>query len=333
MRTLITLDYELYFGPQSGTIERCLVEPTEALARVAARTGARFVFFVDAGFLYRLEQQAPTSAEVGRQFDRVRQQLHELVSAGHDVQLHIHPHWEDSHWDGQRWAMDTRRYRLHQFSAADIAAILRNYRVALADAAQYDRICAYRAGGWAMQPFEPLATVLAENGVRIDSSVMPGAYLDDPLLGYDFRASPHEASWRFSADPLRPDPAGAFFEVPISSIVAPQSVKISSAVSKRLGPSSHAPYGDGDTVHVSGLGKLRRLLDRSPSSVTIDGYKAVLLERAYREHARRKDSTFVVIGHPKAVTPFALDCLEDFLRKTKASTAVFPDMLRELAPA
>src|SRR5215470_18065767 len=98
MRTLITLDYEVFFGKNTGSVARTLIEPTQALLRVADRHGAKLVFFVDAGFLLRLRAEMGASAALREQHDTVCRQVEALAKAGHEIQLHIHPHWEDSHW-------------------------------------------------------------------------------------------------------------------------------------------------------------------------------------------------------------------------------------------
>jgi hypothetical protein len=328
MKSAITLDYELYFGENPGTVRRCLLEPTDALLRLARRTGIRLVFFVDAGFIVRMRQQATTSGDVATQFDAVRRQLEAIVADGHDIQLHIHPHWEDSHWDGKSWSMNTRRYRLHAFSDEDITGIVTAYRKELADASGYGDICAYRAGGWALQPFSRLAPALRANGVTVDSSVMPGQFLDHAEFGYDFRAAPETGAWRFKDDPVLAEPSGPFLEIPISSVVATPVTKLGSAISKRFGPTHHATYGDGHAVGATSitnaLGRIGRLFKHLPTPVTLDGYKAILLEKAYRQHAAKNSETFVVIGHPKALTPFALDCLEDFNRRCAPETCSYP---------
>src|SRR5688500_12830706 len=116
MRTLITLDYEIFFGAASGSVERSLLQPVEALTRVAARHGAKLVFFVDAGFLVRLRAEMPKSAQLRDDHARVCRQVEALAAAGHEVQLHIHSHWEDSRWEDGGWRMDVKRYALQSFA-------------------------------------------------------------------------------------------------------------------------------------------------------------------------------------------------------------------------
>ncbi len=330
MKTLITLDYELFFGGRPGTVKRCLIDPTDALRAQAKRLGCRMIFFVDAGMLVRMKSEANRHPSVASDFDEVRRQLERLVAEGHDIQLHIHPHWEDSHWSDGGWVMNTRRYRLHQFSDNEIRRIIKEYREVLAEAAGFNDICAYRAGGWALQPFEQIAAPLGDNGIVIDSSVMPGQHLEDEVLRFDFRAAPMKGAWRFSTDPNLACAKGNFLEVPISSTLAPALTKISSAISKRLGPAKHSIFGDGNSINSTSPGRsmsrFLRLFSAEPVAATLDGYKSVLLGGAYNEHVRRESSTFVVIGHPKTLTPFAVEQFSEFLKSCAPQTATFPQI-------
>ena len=328
LKTIITLDYELYFGENAGTVQRCLIDPTDALLMTAKRAGFKLVFFVDAGFIFRLQQQRHMTAEVDRQYSAVSRQLQHIVRDGHDIQLHVHPHWEDSHWHNGSWRMDTRRYRIHSFSKCDAHDIVTKYRHALSEASGYTEIVAYRAGGFAMQPFEHIAGALRDNKILIDSSVLPGLFHGAADYGYDFRDAPQQGTWRFSDDPTIEVPLGEFLEIPISSVVATPLTKLGSAVSKRFGPELHAIYGDGYAVGArslrNSLGRFRRLFEQGPTPVTLDGFKSILIEKAYQAHFAAKAETFVVIGHPKAITPFALDRLAAFFQTCKPASFTYP---------
>jgi len=54
MNIVLSTDYEVFFGHSTGTVEKTLLEPSQALCDVAARHGVPLVFFVDIGFLLRL---------------------------------------------------------------------------------------------------------------------------------------------------------------------------------------------------------------------------------------------------------------------------------------
>ena len=56
--------------------------------------------------------------------------------------------------------------------------------------------------------------------------------------------------------------------------------------------------------------------------VSVDGFKASLLERAYHQYSRRGKADFVVIGHPKALTRYSLQMLESFAQNHRSDRFV-----------
>eukprot|EP01036_Dinobryon_divergens_P042660 gene42660-56709_t len=156
MRTFLTLDYEVFFGRNTGTVARSIVEPTEALLSVADRHGVKLVFFVDVGFILRLRAEKHKSIALQSEHDTLCRQIESLSRTGHEVQLHIHSHWEDSFWDGDAWNIDLQRYALQAFEPSAIAEMVPRYVAALRDLAGPEHAFAYRAGGWLIQPFEPM---------------------------------------------------------------------------------------------------------------------------------------------------------------------------------
>ena len=56
MNIFITLDYELFFAQHSGSVEKSIIEPTEKLLEAVEKTTTKLCFFVDAGYLVRLEK-------------------------------------------------------------------------------------------------------------------------------------------------------------------------------------------------------------------------------------------------------------------------------------
>jgi hypothetical protein len=313
VRTLLTLDYEVFFGPRTGTVARCLIEPTEALRRVAERRGAKLVFFVDAGFLLRLRSEQRRSPYLRAEHAAVCRQVEALARAGHEIQLHVHPHWEDTRWSEDGWRTDVSRYALQSFAPGEIREIVARYAAALRELAGPRAAYAYRAGGWVIQPFAPLREALLAAGVTIDSTVFRGGRRSGPVQPFDFRAAPAKSRWRFDADPLREDPQGRFLEVPIASRRLWPSFYWRFAWAKKAGGARHRAFGDGRPLALERGELAAKLLAPSASVVSLDGYKASFLAEAAAEYRARGMEDFVVIGHPKALTPYALERLERFL--------------------
>lgn len=313
MNVFISLDYEIFFGSEPGSVEKNLIEPTEAIAAVARTRGARLSLFVDAGFLVRLEEHSVGSAEVSRQRSAIRRQLDSLLQEGHELQLHIHPHWEDSYWTDQGWVIDTTRYRLLDFDPVAMRSVMSRYHEALSHVADAREIIAFRAGGWVMQPFAAIGDALYELGIRIDSTVFPGGKADSATHWFDFTDAPDLSRWRFDSDPLVPNDHGRFLEVPIASYRPGPLFFWEMVLAKAAGGPKHEPWGDGRPVPLGRKDLLRKLFAASVTVVSIDGYKAKFLSTAYADyHAKGRDD-FVIIGHPKMFTRYSLSQLDDFL--------------------
>jgi hypothetical protein len=156
LNIILSLDYEVFFGRQTGTVERTLLEPSEALCQIARRHRLPLVFFVDAGFLLRLKEEGRRFPGRMRDYDRIMRQLESFVAERHEIQLHVHPHWEDSFWNGEGWNIDLRRYRLQDFENSAISEIVTRYANVLRTITGDRGVFAYRAGGWVIQPFSPI---------------------------------------------------------------------------------------------------------------------------------------------------------------------------------
>ncbi len=338
MNISLTLDYEIYFGAASGSAEHTLLAPTEALMKLAGRHGVPLVLFVDALWLRRLRELAGQHRALMAEHLRVCRQLEQAVKDGHELQLHLHPHWIDSHWTGERWQMDLRRYRLHAFADAEIAEMallgaeaLRAFGGAGRGSAQ---VSAFRAGGWCLQPFGRLRQPLLDAGIRIDSTVYDGGVQTGGTHDYDFRGAPAASRWRFDADPLVPVDDGPFLELPIASHTAGPALFWRMAMARTLRLPRHRALGQGEAVGPSRGDLMRKLFGRTHSVVSCDGLKAGLLEPAWREARARGQQDFVVIGHPKATTRWSIEQLARFLHRRAGERFVgLGSYLPLLAPA
>lgn len=315
---MLGLDYELFFGERSGTVERCLLEPTAAVAKIMEQAGHRLVLFVDVGCLLALKR----SQWRQQQYQTVRNQLASLYRTGHDVQLHIHPHWEDSSFGELHCNLDISRYRLHDFDADEIHDIVGRYKTELEDVIG-DSVTAYRAGGWCIQPFEKLAPALKAHNVRIDSTVFRKGVSSDLGREFDFMDAPDADTWRFSKDPGVEDAGGEFLEVSISSVTLSPVYFLRNELRKRLAPERHSAFGDGAYIQHGSQYVLDRLLKRSVNPASVDGGKAAALPQAYRHTMASKRSLLNAMGHPKALTAFGLTTLQRFLRDHELQCATF----------
>ncbi|OSM07118.1 hypothetical protein MAIT1_03970 [Magnetofaba australis IT-1] len=273
-------------------------------------------FFVDACFLVRLHQDRARFAEFQRQHDLVAAQLERLQAAGHDIQPHIHPHWDGAAYADGAWRFDYQRFALPNLPADERTRII-------AEACDHLRayvsapLLAHRGGGWSLQPFHSVRDALLAQGLWLDSTVFAHGYRDHPHQPYDFRAAPEQSLWRFDDDPLRPT-GGPFVELAITAAPVTPDFYWRLALTRKLGGAKHQKFGDGAPTAMGRGEALAKLFTITSLPVSADGFKARLLNRALRiqEKRARRDpgiDHFTVVSHPKALTPDSVARLDRFL--------------------
>jgi len=317
MNIYLTLDYEIYFGRVHGTVEECILKPTRELMRIAKAHQVRMTYFVDVGFIRKLDEFRKQFPQLEKDYQDIVAQVKALSEQGHDCQLHIHPHWEDSSYNGTSWDIDVSRYKLADFEEAQVYRIVKEYHQTLTEITNKP-VTTYRAGGWCLQPFSKVHRAFEELGVTIDSTVFRGGFNDNSPYFYDFRKTPEATRWHFNTDLCEENKEGSFLEVPITSQSYSPLFFWQLFGWGRLNPKNHKPMGNGFPVP-SGSGKKKLLTQTTHHPVSLDGYFVTGLSRAVRNVAQAgKGEDVVIIGHPKACTYFSLKRLEKFIKKHKA---------------
>jgi hypothetical protein len=315
MQIFLTYDYELFFGNPTGSVEKCIIEPTNFLLSIAERTGINMVFFIDVGYLKKLIEFKEEFPIVQEEYNQVIAQIEEMVATGHDCQLHIHPHWEDCTHDGTNWQMRTDRYKLDDFNDADIEQIVISYKEILENITK-KKVTSYRAGGWCLQPFDRIQGVFEKIGIKLDSTVFPGGKFTAGNYYYDFTNAPSKSKWKFSNDLIEEDVNGPFWEYPISNNFYSPPFFWKLFGLGRLKPKQHKPIGDGYPMPSPGLRK--KMLSKGMNlSASSDGYFVTKLHSILKNNEAKGFNEMVIIGHPKACTHFSLNRLEQFIQSNK----------------
>jgi hypothetical protein len=298
------------------------------LRNLAKKTDIKLVFFVDTGYLKKLIQFKDQYPKVKHEYDLVLDQIKSLVAEGHDCQLHIHPHWEDSTHNGTDWVMNTDRYKLVDFSDEEIEKIVLDYQQILKAITQKP-VNIYRAGGWCLQPFSRIQKSFEKANLKLDSSVFVGGKFTSGNYYYDFTNTPQKSIWKFSNDLCVEDPNGAFLEYPISSYKYSSIFFWKLFLNGRLDPKNHKPIGDGFPMPAPGQRK-KMLTTGMLLSASCDGYFATKLDAVLKQNQMRGYNEMVVLGHPKALTHFALKKLEQFVvrQKNKHTFSTFTEVLQ-----
>lgn len=225
---IITIDYETWHPSSKKEIkvmrkcglkinwEKDIIEPTYKLLDSADLVGAKLTLMVEMGEYIWLKKNG--RADIVYQIEN---QLQNAILRGHDVQLHLHPHWlpetgadinEMDMWEGDinyatadSYPFDLA-YALQQCKS-ELEKIIRQVKP------DYKVLC-YRAGGYRIQPFERLYNALVSNKIYYDTSVYYKGKAKD--RGYNFSKCIHQIQPYFAG---RINPAvedvSAIMEIPI----------------------------------------------------------------------------------------------------------------------
>jgi hypothetical protein len=316
MNLLLTFDYELFFGKPTGTLEKCILEPTEILISIAEKQDVRYTFFIDIGYIIQLEKGAKTHHSLSENYKKIVNQIKNLQELGHDLQLHIHPHWDYASYDGKQWNIDIDgHYKLADFDDDTATKIIVRYKKALEDLLG-EKVEGFRAGGWCLQPFSRFSKAFKDNGIRKDSTVFYGAAMTSKHYYFDFRKAPNKGRYHFEDDICVEDKNGSFLELPIGGFQYHPIFFWRLYVLGRLLPNRHKMIGNGKFISQPGK-KYTSLKKKTWDHVSCEGYYAQKLNHITKYFSARGRTDLVIIGHPKSMTYYSLEKLDTFIAKNK----------------
>ena len=176
------------------------------------------------------------------------------------------------------------------------------------------RVRTFRAGGYCVEPFQRLGPALCDNGVAVDSSVVPGIRIQDAEKGVDFSRVADTTWWRFGGLPARPDPDGEFLEIPFTPGVLPLWHYWGRAFDRLRGHQPASVMGDGATKAIGRREIPRRLagLGRH-SELSMDASKVAMLNN----NGHRYRPVSHIMGHPKLFGQASLEALRTWIIRTE----------------
>ena len=317
MNVFLTFDYEIFFGKNTGSITKCMLDPTNRLIEISKKHGVNFTYFVDAGFLCQLKKNIEKYPNLKRDYSSISKQLKELIINGDDIQLHVHPHWEKATYDGYKWDFNVNGcYSLSDFSIDKVAEIITNYKIEL-ESITSKKISSYRAGGLAVQPFSKIKKALEQNNIFTDSSVQHYGHKQTESYGFDFRKAPLKGKYMFSDNVCKEDLNGKFTEMPIGGWKYPKLFYWKLYGLGFLFPSKHKFIGDGNYVSEKNERK-NKMMSTRYDNVCCDGYYSNMLNKILKEMKKKDRSDVVILGHPKSQTVFSLNKIDSFLSINKS---------------
>ncbi len=325
---VFTVDYEIY-GDGTGSLDELVYEPGERLKSVFQERNARFVSFVEVAEFEKIETWGTDPG-----IESVRRQIRDFHQDGFEIGLHLHPQWCNARHQNGQWVLDYSEYNLCILSRERIAKIVEQslgYLRYAVDESDFVPL-SFRAGNWLFQPTETAASVLGENGIRIDSSVFKGGLQHNHTLDYR-PALKNGLYWPFMRDVNEPDVTGAWIEVPIHTELVPFWRM---ATSKRL--SFGNGFGKSDQSLTQRVNRGRDLL-RFRYPLKLDFCRMTLnemvcmIQRVIRQDRDEPDlyRPIVAIGHTKDLTDLeAVDSFLAFLHSNNIGISTFRDIYSKI---
>lgn len=227
---ILTLDYEVY-GDGSGDVFETMINPTTNFLDFCKKLNIKSTIFFEIIEYLQMQKEWRKGNKMGyssNPIEAIKNQLIRAHQEGHDVQLHIHPHWINAEFKNGKWNLDSRYWKLTKVPEKGNA----DFPLGLRDLLKYGRDSLndilkpidpnyecniFRAGGYSITPSDKIVNDLKSLGFVADSSVIPGAEIDNEYYTYDFKGvSAQIPYWgvEHKVEDQRRD-ANDFFEFPV----------------------------------------------------------------------------------------------------------------------
>ncbi|MHC1706026.1 MAG: hypothetical protein AB9842_00755 [Bacteroidales bacterium] len=325
-RIILSFDHELPLGGVYKDYDHALFEPTRNILRAAEKENVKLCLFTDIlSFLFFKKHGVIEFTE-----PYIRQ-LQEAVSNGHEVQLHLHPHWIHSKYENGAF------YPSPLFSLADFAGEAYPGNIegiieqgiqeltAICQQVKPDYRCtAFRAGGFNLFPeTSRILNSLYKNGILIDSSIPKGLYYKSAYSLINYRDMPPQCNWFIPLEgPLNRTSNKGMFEIPIATKPAGLLTNLRHLYFKRK-HKNHA-YLSGKTIHSGNVGKLDklrfvfsvRMLGFDTYSMKVDDLMKILRYNLslYKDNP---DIILDTVSHPKNIGPYGVALMTGFVQAAR----------------
>lgn len=344
---LFSADYELFLGKNFLSEKEVLIDPTENLLSGCQEDGIPVTLFADVASVWQY-RSLEIKSDYPRLFD---EQLLKAINSIHDVQLHMHPHWLTSGYNGNEWIMDTSKFKLcdvgfkdnknsQKYYAEDLISNGKSYLENLLQQEKPNYRClAFRAGGYGIQPEDQkLFKALLAEGFLIDSSVTPGLIYKSNVNQIDFSGLPKKMNCRFGpVHGLAKEDEHGIFEIPVAGF----KESFSETMMRRLNNLSseinynkrrflrhyygeHKPRGRGIQNDNLLIRLARRIFNPSHFELELSGFPVDVDRMIYGTrkfidlHRYESDKLFFsVLCHPKELFPSNLLAIREYWARIK----------------
>lgn len=181
-------DWELS-GNGSGDIRRLQFEPMRRLVSIYNRFGMRGSFNAEVMQQITFRKYQDQHKELKVLADEWDDTVRETFRQGHDIQLHVHPQWQNAGYHDGRWKL-TADWSILNYSRDEAFHLLRSSKEylenLLRDIEPNYRCVSFRAGAWCIAPSPHMLDLLVELGIAFDMSIVAGVKYDTRNIKLDY---------------------------------------------------------------------------------------------------------------------------------------------------
>jgi hypothetical protein len=181
-------DWELS-GNGSGDVRQLQFEPLRRLVSIYNRLGIHGSFNAEVmqQLTFRQHQNAHSELKTwAHEWDAI---VRETLRQGHDIQLHIHPQWQDAEYIDGRWNLTSDWSILNYSREAALQMLVRgkDYLEDLLKPVRASYRCvSFRSGAWCIAPSPHMLDLLANLGIVFDMSIVAGVRFDTRNIKLDY---------------------------------------------------------------------------------------------------------------------------------------------------
>ncbi|HNW88661.1 MAG TPA: hypothetical protein PKN48_03305 [Bacteroidales bacterium] len=325
-KLFLTFDHELPLGGVKTSYKEALFAPTDKLLGLADELKVPVTLFSDVLGAYRFSEWDKNNF-----FYPYEDQLHKALCNDHDVQLHLHPHWLTSDFDGSTY-IPSKDFKLSDFSTHPewkIAKIIEHgvrFLTEICSVPLNDYKClAFRAGGYNIEPgsAEILKNLLSQ-GILFDSSICKNYRFSSVLSDVDFAGMPKAPNWFTGTDGnFRNEAHAGILEVPIAG--KPKTIFEIPTRFKLKKYAFQAPPNHGFQIHEGKPAGLKNRIGQLFSSrmLSFDNYTfsvaylMKILEYNLQKYRKYDEVMLCAIGHPKTMGDYSMQMFRDFVIKVR----------------
>jgi len=181
-------DWELR-GDGSGDMERIQFAPLSSMLQIYESYGLRASINAEVMQQIHHIRYGEKFQNLAALAERWEQVVTDAYTRGHDVQLHVHSQWEGARYEGGKWVLPGN-WSILASTRNIMARMIRESRTYLEGllrkvSADY-RCVSFRSGAWAIAPNQDILSVLVEEGIVFDMSIVPGIRFNNSVISLDY---------------------------------------------------------------------------------------------------------------------------------------------------